>query len=75
MYILIYGFSFLLFLIIISGIFTVKQQSAVIIERFGKFHSIRHPGLNFKMSLYDFNIQSKELSTVRGFIEKIQQFL
>ena len=48
-----YGFSFLLFLIIISGIFTVKQQSAVVIERFGRFQSIRYPGLNFKIPIID----------------------
>lgn len=48
-----YGFSFLLFLIIISGIFTVKQQSAVVVERFGKFQSIRYPGLNFKIPVID----------------------
>lgn len=48
-----YGFSFLLFLILISGIFTVKQQSAVVVERFGKFQSIRHPGLNFKIPVID----------------------
>ena len=48
-----YGFSFLLFLILISGIFTVKQQSAVVVERFGKFQSIRYPGLNFKIPIID----------------------
>ena len=51
--IIFYGFSFLLFLIIISGIFTVKQQSAVVVERFGKFQSIRYPGLNFKIPIID----------------------
>lgn len=51
--IIFYGFSFLLFLIIISGIFTVKQQSAVVVERFGKFQSIRYPGLNFKIPVID----------------------
>ncbi len=51
--IIFYGFSFLLFLILISGIFTVKQQSAVVVERFGKFQSIRYPGLNFKIPVID----------------------
>ena len=36
-----------------AGIFTVKQQSAVIIERFGKFQSIRYAGLNFKVPFID----------------------
>lgn len=35
------------------GIFTVKQQTAVIIERFGKFESIRNSGLQFKIPLVD----------------------
>lgn len=34
-------------------IFTVKQQTAVIIERFGKFNSIRNPGLQFKIPVVD----------------------
>ncbi len=38
---------------IISSIFTVKQQSAAIIERFGKFQSIRQSGLQFKIPLVD----------------------
>ncbi|RIV44639.1 SPFH domain-containing protein [Flagellimonas pelagia] len=33
--------------------FIVKQQTAVIIERFGKFHSIRHSGLQMKIPLVD----------------------
>nr|WP_322624895.1 SPFH domain-containing protein [uncultured Flavobacterium sp.] len=48
--------SFLLFVavvIIFTGIFTVKQQSAVVIERFGKFNSIRHAGLQFKIPVVD----------------------
>lgn len=39
--------------IIVAGVFTVKQQSAAIIERFGKFHSIRQSGLHFKIPLID----------------------
>ena len=33
--------------------FVVKQQTAVIIERFGKFRSIRHSGLQLKIPLVD----------------------
>lgn len=43
---------FVLF-IIISGLFTVKQQTAAIIERFGKFESIRQSGLQLKIPLVD----------------------
>ncbi len=41
------------FFILISGIFTVKQQSAAIIERFGKYAGVRQSGLNFKIPLVD----------------------
>lgn len=40
-------------IIIALGIFTVRQQSAVIIERFGKFNSIRTAGLQFKIPFVD----------------------
>ena len=46
-------FIFLLFVILLSSFFTVKQQSAAIIERFGKFHSIRQSGLQMKIPLVD----------------------
>ena len=39
--------------IVISGLFVVKQQTAAIVERFGKFHSIRHSGLKLKIPLVD----------------------
>ena len=39
--------------IILSGIFTVKQQTAAIVERLGKFHSIKKPGLQFKIPFLD----------------------
>jgi len=39
--------------IIISAAFIVKQQTAVVIERFGKLHSIRQAGLQFKIPLID----------------------
>lgn len=40
-------------IILFLFIFTVKQQTAVVIERFGKFHSIRNPGLQFKIPIVD----------------------
>ncbi len=33
--------------------FTVKQQSAAVLERFGRFHSIRNSGLQFKIPFVD----------------------
>ena len=40
-------------IVLISAFFVVKQQTAVIIERFGKFHSIRQSGLHLKIPLID----------------------
>lgn len=53
------GFVFLVPLILIilfvliSSFFTVKQQTAAIVERFGRFQSIRHSGLQIKIPLVD----------------------
>ena len=44
---------FLGLIILISSFFIVKQQTAAIIERFGKFHSIRHSGLHLKIPIVD----------------------
>ena len=46
-------FIFFGLLIIISAFFIVKQQTAVIVERFGRFQSIRHSGLQLKIPLVD----------------------
>ena len=40
-------------LLILSGVFVVKQQTAGIIERFGKFTSIRQSGLHYRIPLID----------------------
>ena len=40
-------------LIIFSAAFIVKQQTAAVIERFGKFLSVRHSGLQFKIPFVD----------------------
>jgi len=40
-------------IILISGIFTVRQQTSAIVERFGKFLSIRNSGLHFKIPVFD----------------------
>ena len=41
----------LVFLILFGAIFIVKQQTAVIIETFGRFGSIRQSGLQFKIPI------------------------
>ncbi|NJY61474.1 SPFH domain-containing protein [Salinimicrobium sp. CDJ15-81-2] len=40
-------------IILFSGIFTVKQQTAAILERFGKFQRISNSGLHFKVPVID----------------------
>ncbi|MDA0815287.1 MAG: SPFH domain-containing protein [Chloroflexi bacterium] len=37
----------------IAGFYTVSQQSYAIVERFGKFHRITAPGLNWRIPLVD----------------------
>ena len=48
-----YLFILFLLLLILSGVFVVKQQTAGIIERFGKFTSIRQSGLHYRIPLID----------------------
>ena len=40
-------------LLVFSGIFVVKQQTSAIIERFGRFTSIRQSGLHFRIPIID----------------------
>ena len=52
------GISFLAllfigFFLLMASFFTVKQQTAVIVERFGKFLSIRQSGLHLKIPMID----------------------
>ncbi len=42
-----------LVIVVALGVFTVKQQTTVIIERFGKFIGIRQAGLHFKIPVID----------------------
>ena len=62
--ILIFAAIAILYLVF-SGLFTVKQQTAAVIQRLGKFHSVRQSGLQFKIPVFD---------TIAGRINlKIQQ--
>lgn len=49
----IYIFLFLGLIILFSSFFTVKQQTSAIIERFGRFNSIRNSGLQLKIPIID----------------------
>ena len=46
-------FLMLVVFFLLSGIFTVKQQTAAVVERFGKFLSGRSSGLHFKIPFVD----------------------
>ena len=50
---IIFPIIFFGLVILISSFFTVKQQTAAIIERFGRFQSIRQSGLQLKIPLVD----------------------
>ncbi|SFJ47282.1 SPFH domain-containing protein [Myroides guanonis] len=43
----------LVLVLLFTSFFTVKQQSSAIVERFGKFHSIRESGLHLKIPIVD----------------------
>lgn len=63
---IIYILLFFLAFLLLSSSFIVKQQTAVIIERLGKFTRIAHPGLNFKIPLLEaksglINLKIKQL--------------
>ena len=48
-----YLFILFLLMLVLSGVFVVKQQTAGIIERFGRFTSIRQSGLHYRIPLID----------------------
>ena len=50
---ILYFVLFIGLFIFFSSFFTVKQQTAVVIERFGKFTGIRNPGLQLKVPIID----------------------
>ena len=43
----------LVVILMVTGAFTVEQQTRAIVERFGKFHKTAGPGLHFKIPLID----------------------
>ncbi|WP_421808383.1 SPFH domain-containing protein [Flagellimonas sp.] len=45
--------AFIALIILFKFFFIVKQQTAVAVERFGKFHSIRNSGLQMKIPIVD----------------------
>ena len=54
------GFSFFILLLAVFAVIFIRdavkvvpQQEAWVVERFGKFHSVLEPGLNFIVPLID----------------------
>ena len=60
-------FYIIIALFLLKGtLYMVKQQTAVVIERLGKFHKVSRPGLQFKIPLIDsiagnINLRVREL--------------
>lgn len=50
---ILFYLSLIVFILLISSIVIVRQQSCAVIERLGKFHKIASPGLNFKIPVID----------------------
>ncbi|QTN38361.1 SPFH domain-containing protein [Cryomorphaceae bacterium] len=46
-------FTILGVLFIVSSIFVVKQQTSAVVERFGRFQSVRRAGLQFRIPIVD----------------------
>lgn len=53
-YLIVFGVLAVIVVVLAAmGAFTVDQQTVALVERFGKFHKIARPGLNFKVPLVD----------------------
>ncbi len=57
------------FFLLLGTFFTVRQQTAAVVERFGKFTSMRHSGLQLKIPLIDrvagrINLKIQQLDVV-----------
>lgn len=51
--ILLWAIVFFGLITLFASFFTVKQETAAIVERLGKFHSVRHSGLQLKIPFID----------------------
>lgn len=49
----LFPIAFFVLVVFFASFFVVKQETAVIIERFGKFLSVRHSGLHLKIPVID----------------------
>ncbi len=58
-------------IIIATGVFTVQQQTHALVERFGRFHKVAGPGLNFKWPIIE-TIASRVTHRVRELEIKVE---
>ena len=49
---------FLGLIVLFSSFFTVKQQTVVVVERFGKFLSLRNSGLQLKIPIVEKSLKA-----------------
>lgn len=50
-YLFLIPFGIFMFFLLLSSLFIVKQQTAALVENFGRFNSIRNSGLQFKIPI------------------------
>lgn len=67
---IIIGFVAVVILLLLTGFYTVEQQSFAIVERFGKFQRTTSPGLNWRIPLID-HVVSRVSIRVRELIVHI----
>ena len=56
---------FIALFLLLQLLFTVKQQTAAIMERLGKFHSVKGPGLHIKLPIIDRVVNRINLKTMQ----------
>lgn len=62
-------FILLVVILLWDSVFIVQSQTAAILERFGKFDSVRHEGLNFKLPFIDRIVTRRNLKIMQQDIE------
>lgn len=62
-------FILLAVILLWDSVFIVQSQTAAILERFGKFDSVRHEGLNFKLPFIDRIVTRRNLKIMQQDIE------
>ncbi len=56
---------FLCLIALLTGLFTVEQQTVAIIERFGKFRRLAEPGLHWRLPFGFEHVASRQSLRIR----------